>query len=72
VVWAYEDAMGGGTRCDRSTLPPLYRDRRITVVPRVLRGRSLALFQTFFRNPDNGYWAGSLLAEYTLAQETED
>lgn len=68
VVWAYEDAMGGGTGCDRSSLPPLYRDRRITIVPRVLRHRSLALFKDFFLNPSNGYWAGSLLADYTLSQ----
>jgi len=72
VVWAYEDAMGGGTGCDRSTLPPLYRDRRITIVPRVLRRESLALFQSFFRNPANSYWAGSLLARYTLAQAAGD
>lgn len=69
LVWAYEDAMGGGTACDRSILSPLYRDRRITIVPRVLRAESLSLFKSFFRNPANGYWAGSLLAEYTLAQE---
>jgi len=68
LVWAYEDAMGGGTRCDRSTMTPLYRDRRITIVPGILRTESLALFKTFFRNPDNPYRAGSLLAEYTLAQ----
>ena len=72
LVWAYEDAMGGGTACDRSTLPPLYRDRGITIVPGVLRTESLALFQSFFQNPENSYWAGSLLAEYTLAQETTD
>ena len=64
--------MCGGTACDRSVLPPLYRDRRITIVPGILRAESLALFKSFFRNPANGYWAGSLLAEYTLAQETTD
>ncbi|MDX9818172.1 MAG: nucleoside deaminase [Desulfococcus multivorans] len=68
VVWAYEDAMGGGTGCDRSTLPPLYRDRRITIVSGVLRRESLALFQAFFRDPANAYWSGSFLARYTLAQ----
>ncbi|WP_373499997.1 nucleoside deaminase [Desulfococcus sp.] len=72
VVWAYEDAMGGGTACDRSVLPPLYRDRRITIVPRVLREESLALFKAFFQNPENDYCAGTFLAEYTLAQETTD
>lgn len=68
VVWAYEDAMGGGTACDLSTLPPLYRDRRITIVPHILREKSLALFRAFFQNPANDYWAGSFLAEYTLDQ----
>jgi tRNA(adenine34) deaminase len=68
VVWAYEDAMGGGTACDRSTLSPLYRDRRITIVPHVLREKSLKLFKAFFQNPGNRYWAESLLADYTLAQ----
>ena len=72
VVWAYEDAMGGGTACDLSTLPPLYRDRRITIIPHVLREKSLALFKAFFQNPDNRYWAGSPLADYTLAQPAED
>ena len=26
IVFAYEDAMGGGTCCDLESLPPLYRD----------------------------------------------
>jgi len=68
VVWAYEDAMGGGTACDLSSLPPLYRDRRITIASHVLREKSLALFKAFFQNPANRYWEGSFLAEYTLAQ----
>lgn len=68
IVYAYEDVMGGGTRCDRRPLPPLYRDRSVEIVPGVLRSRSLALFKTYFENPENHYWRQSLLARYTLAQ----
>jgi tRNA(adenine34) deaminase len=68
IVYAYEDAMGGGTRLDLTTLAPLYREMRLEVVPGVRRVESLALFKEFFANPANGYWQGSLLAEYTLAQ----
>ena len=68
VVYAYEDVMGGGTRCDRSCLSPLYRDCGIDVVPGVMRGESLDLFYRFFRDPGNVYWKGSLLEQYTLAQ----
>ncbi len=66
VVFAYEDAMGGGTGCDRKSLPPLYRDADIEVVPGVLRRESLLLFYQFFNRPDNRYWKGSLLERYTL------
>lgn len=68
IVYAYEDVMGGGTSCDLSTLPPLYRDCRISIVDRVLRKESLALFKAFFRNPENAYWRDSFLAQYTLQQ----
>ncbi len=68
IAWAYEDVMGGGTRVDRSAMAPLYRDSEVVVAPHVLREESLALFQTFFKNPDNDYWTGSLLAKYTLDQ----
>ena len=47
VVFAYEDVMGGGTGLDRSDLTPLYRDVQITVVPHVLRKKSLDLFIIF-------------------------
>lgn len=67
IVYAYEDVMGGGTGCDRSRLPPLYRDSRISVRPHVRRADSLALFKSFFSDPANRYWRGSLLAEYTLS-----
>jgi hypothetical protein len=42
---------------------------KIDIVPHVLRGESLALMQAFFRNPENGYWQGSLLERYTLEQK---
>jgi tRNA(adenine34) deaminase len=66
IVFAYEDAMGGGTGCDRSQMKALYRDSPIVVRPHVRRSESLALFQKFFADPANRYWRDSLLAEYTL------
>ena len=68
IVYAYEDAMGGGTGCDRLSLPALYKKSSIEVIPGVLRAESLALFKTFFSNPANTYWEGSLLEQYTLSQ----
>jgi tRNA(adenine34) deaminase len=68
IVYAYEDVMGGATQCDRSSWPPLYRDAQLTVIPGVLRKNSLALFQRFFANAGNPYWADSLLSRYTLDQ----
>ncbi len=66
--YAYEDVMGGGTHCDLSQLPPLYRDNPVAIVPGILRAESLALFKAFFNDPDCRYWNKSQLAEYTLAQ----
>lgn len=68
IVYAYEDVMGGGTICDRSLLSPLYR-REITIIPGIMRKQSLGLFKSFFSNPENKYWQGSLLESYTLEQE---
>ena len=68
IVYAYEDVMGGCTRCDLRALAPLYRNHRISIVANVLREESLALFKAFFSNPENAYWRGSLLAGYTLEQ----
>jgi len=68
IVYAYEDVMGGGTGCDRSGLPPLYRNAQLTVISGVLRTNSLLLFKQFFADPVNRYWADSLLSRYTLAQ----
>ena len=69
VVYAYEDVMGGGTGCDLTSLPPLYDSLKPEIVGGVLRGESLALFQAFFSNEAHAYWQGSLLADYTLAQQ---
>lgn len=68
VVYAYEDVMGGGTRCDPDALPSLYRRLRPQVTGGVLRAESLALFRAFFADPANRYWQGSLLATYTQEQ----
>ena len=68
VVYAYEDVMGGGTGCNLAGLTPLYRNQKISIVPHILRQQSLELFKAFFQNPENSYWKGSLLAEYTLRQ----
>lgn len=68
LVWAYEDAMGGGTSLPREKLTPLYRERKIEIVPHVLRQESLALFRRYFKLDSSGYWKDSLLATYTLAQ----
>lgn len=68
IVYAYEDAMGGGTSCDRSRLPSLYSNQELTVVPGICRKESLALFQAFYRRPHINYWKDSYLARYTLTQ----
>lgn len=66
IVYAYEDAMGGGTGCDLSSLPPLYSRARPKIVSGILRDKSLSLFKQFFENPDNRYWKDSYLEKYTL------
>ena len=65
IVFAFEDVMGGGTGCDLSQLPPLYRDSPIIVVPGILRTESLKMFKNYFVNPANDYLKQTLLAEYT-------
>lgn len=69
-VWAYEDVMGGGTALPLTQLPELYAGMEVKLVPGVLRGESVALFQEFFRR--YAYWQDSPLARYTLAQPTGD
>ena len=69
-VYAYEDAMGGGTGLQLMGLTPLYQamESEICILPNILRQESLTLFKAFFTSPENNYWQGSLLAEYTLTQ----
>ena len=69
-VYAYEDAMGGGTSLQLTGLPPLYQAMapEVRILPHVLRRESLELFKAFFTSPENNYWQSSLLADYTLAQ----
>jgi tRNA(adenine34) deaminase len=69
IVYAYEDAMGGGTSCDRSQLPELYHHNGVQIIPGVMRSESLALFKAYFSDPDIDYWRDSYLARYTLAQD---
>ena len=68
IVYAYEDVMGGGINCDLTKLSPLYTNHPISIVPHILRQQSLELFKAFFNTPENSYWKGSLLADYTLRQ----
>jgi len=68
IVYAYEDASGGGSSCDLACLPPLYRSLSITVIPHVLRAESLRLFQVYFSDPKSAYLRDTPLAAYTLAQ----
>ncbi len=70
IVYAYEDAMGGGTACDLDCLPPLYKHRRPRIIGGILRQASLERFRAFFADPQNDYWRDSLLASYTLAPQT--
>ena len=68
IVYAYEDPMGGGTQCDLSQLPPLYRNSGIRVIKGVGRQKSLDLFYNFFNKEENLYWKDSYLESYTLEQ----
>lgn len=72
IVYAYEDAMGGGTKVPLTRLTPLYRHMEVNIIPHVLRDESLVLFKEFFRNPAQNYWQDSFLAEYTLSQKNPD
>ncbi len=69
IIYAYEDAMGGGTGLSFTGLTPLYREANVKIIPYILREESLELFKLFFENPANSYWQGSFLAEYTLSQK---
>ncbi|MCG8641219.1 MAG: nucleoside deaminase [Desulfobacterales bacterium] len=69
VVYAYEDPMGGGTGCDLSRLPMLYKKSEIEVVSGILRQKSLDLFYKFFNKENNLYWKDSYLEKYTREQK---
>lgn len=68
IVYAYEDAMGGGTGCNLKSLAPLYRQTPVSITKNILRNESLALFGEFFNHPENQYLKDSFLARYTLDQ----
>jgi tRNA(adenine34) deaminase len=68
IVYAYEDVMGGGTGCDLTALHPLYSDNHISIVANIMRNESVSLFKSYFADPGNDYWKGSLLARFTLSQ----
>ena len=68
IVFAFEDAMGGGTRCSRAQLPPLYAKSQIEVTSGILRSASIELLKSYFSQTDNTYLKDSFLAAYTLDQ----
>ena len=68
LVFAYEDVMGGGTRCDTASMPPLYQSNQMAIIAGILRSESLKLLKTFFSEPQNAYLRDTLLANYTLGQ----
>ena len=68
IVFAYEDAMGGGCRCDLKKLPPLYQNCQIEIITGILRNESLSLLKAYFSAPQNIYLKDSFLATYTLSQ----
>ena len=68
LVFAYEDAMGGGTQFDAANLTPLYKSNQMVIIPGILRNESLKLLKTFFSEAENTYLRSSLLATYTLGQ----
>lgn len=68
IVFAYEDAMGGGTTLPLDQLPPLYQEMKVTVIPHIMRNESLALFKQFFSRGSSQYLGDTLLAKYTMEQ----
>ncbi|WP_413910272.1 nucleoside deaminase [Desulfobacula sp.] len=71
IVYAYEDPMGGATKCDLEKLPSLYQQCSLEVISGVLRQKSLDFFYDFFNKEDNLYWKNSYLEEYTFDQKRE-
>ena len=68
LVYAYEVVMGGATRGDITQLGPLYESAGVSIVRNIMRPESLELLKSFFSDPANTYWKGSVLANYTLDQ----
>lgn len=68
IVYAYEDAMGGGTNLRLDLLNPLYQAMTVSVTPHIMRANSLHLFKQFFAIGNSQYLSGTMLAKYTLAQ----
>ena len=66
IVFAYEDAMGGGTRCDCTRLPPLYSQSQTIIKSGMLRNDSIKLLKSYFSQPENNYLKDTFLAAYTL------
>lgn len=66
IVYAFEDAMGGGTACGLDMTGPLYRQPEPEIAAGVLREESLALMRRFFSNPENRYLKDTLFERYTL------
>lgn len=72
IVYGYEDIMGGGTNIPLTELKPLYAHKKVHIVPGVMREECLKLFKRYFSEDTSGYWKDSLLAHYTLEQNTGD
>ncbi len=72
IVYGFEDVMGGATRSKWESFAPLYRDSTVQVVEGVRRSECLSLFRRFFQDPQNAYWQGSVLADYTLSQNEKN
>ena len=68
IVYACEDVMGGGTGCDLSLLPSLYRNRPITIIPGVLRQESLDLLRSFYADSAHDYLRRTELARFIMSQ----
>jgi tRNA(adenine34) deaminase len=68
IVYAFEDAMGGGTGLDRPAMSPLYRDIGLTVIPNVCRQESLKLLQYYFSDRGNRYLRNTLFEAHTMRQ----
>ena len=69
IVYAYEDAMGGGTNLPLEQLAPLYAGVKMNLLSGMRRDESLHLFQKFFKSSSTNYLHDTLLCRYTLEQK---